>query len=185
MSGLNFLSPSPGPCFEVRNMLVLSRKGTVSLHSNPMLQYLHLTSPTTEYSTNSQVYTIYYGTRMRHPQLVTYTVTPPQSYTILFSIYFRYSHAGGKFRHNYTGSLFRKFAYMSYDVELFVDYMDFILHDSRWDSVVGIATGYGLDERGVGVRVPLGSRIFSTSSRPILGPTWPPNQWVPGALSRG
>jgi hypothetical protein len=29
------------------------------------------------------------------------------------------------------------------------------------DSVVGIATGYGLDNRGVGVRVPVGSRIFS------------------------
>jgi hypothetical protein len=28
------------------------------------------------------------------------------------------------------------------------------------DSVVGIATGYGLDDRGVGVRVPVGSRIF-------------------------
>jgi hypothetical protein len=29
------------------------------------------------------------------------------------------------------------------------------------DSVVGIATGYGLDDRRVGVRVPVGSRIFS------------------------
>jgi hypothetical protein len=27
------------------------------------------------------------------------------------------------------------------------------------DSVVGIATSYGLDDRGVGVRVPVGSRI--------------------------
>jgi hypothetical protein len=30
------------------------------------------------------------------------------------------------------------------------------------DSVVGITTGYGLDDRGVGVRVPVGARIFST-----------------------
>jgi hypothetical protein len=29
------------------------------------------------------------------------------------------------------------------------------------DSVVSIATGYGLDDRGVGVRVPVESRIFS------------------------
>jgi hypothetical protein len=36
------------------------------------------------------------------------------------------------------------------------------------DSVVGIATSYGLDDRWVGVRVPVGSRIFSTSSRPAL-----------------
>jgi hypothetical protein len=34
------------------------------------------------------------------------------------------------------------------------------------DSVVGIATGYGLDDRGVGVRVPVGSRIFSSPRRP-------------------
>jgi hypothetical protein len=40
------------------------------------------------------------------------------------------------------------------------------------DSVVGIATGYGLDDRGVGVRVPVGVKdfLFSTSSRPALGP---------------
>jgi hypothetical protein len=39
------------------------------------------------------------------------------------------------------------------------------------DSVVGIATSYGLD-RGVGVRVPVGSRIFSSSRRPdrLWGP---------------
>jgi hypothetical protein len=40
------------------------------------------------------------------------------------------------------------------------------------DSVVGIATGNGLDDRGVGVRVPVGSRIFSSPRRPdrLLGP---------------
>jgi hypothetical protein len=41
-------------------------------------------------------------------------------------------------------------------------------------NVVGIATGYGLNDRGVGVRVAVGSRIFSASSRPVLGPTQPP-----------
>jgi hypothetical protein len=42
------------------------------------------------------------------------------------------------------------------------------LHAKResWDSVVGVATGYGLDDRGVGVRVPVGSRIFSSPRRP-------------------
>jgi hypothetical protein len=34
------------------------------------------------------------------------------------------------------------------------------------DSVVGIATGYGLDDQGVGVRVPVGSRTFSSPRRP-------------------
>jgi hypothetical protein len=34
------------------------------------------------------------------------------------------------------------------------------------DSSVGIATDYGLDGRTVGVRVPVGSRIFSSPRRP-------------------
>jgi hypothetical protein len=54
-----------------------------------------------------------------------------------------------------------------------------------WDSVVGIATGYELDDGGVGVRALIGSRMFSTSSRPALGPTQPPIQWVPGVKRPG
>jgi hypothetical protein len=54
------------------------------------------------------------------------------------------------------------------------------------DSAVGTAIGYGLDGLRVGVRVPVESRIFlSTSSRIVLGQTQPPIQWVPGALSPG
>jgi hypothetical protein len=34
------------------------------------------------------------------------------------------------------------------------------------DSAVGIATGYGLDDWEVGVRVPIGSRIFTSPFRP-------------------
>jgi hypothetical protein len=41
----------------------------------------------------------------------------------------------------------------------------FLILRSR-DSVVGIATGYVLDGWGVGIRVPVGSRIFSFPSRP-------------------
>jgi hypothetical protein len=48
------------------------------------------------------------------------------------------------------------------------------------DSVVGTATDYGLDDQGSEFRVLVGSRIFSTSSRPTLGSTQPPSQWVPG-----
>jgi hypothetical protein len=45
--------------------------------------------------------------------------------------------------------------------------------------------GYGLDDRRIGVRFTAGSRdfLFSTAFRPALGPTQPPSQWVPGALS--
>jgi hypothetical protein len=40
------------------------------------------------------------------------------------------------------------------------------------DSSVGIATGYGLDDRAVGVRVPVGSRIFFSPCPPdwLWGP---------------
>jgi hypothetical protein len=56
----------------------------------------------------------------------------------------------------------------------------YIFHNWSRDSVVGIATDYGLDDGGVGVRVPVGSRIFFfiTSCRPALGPTQLPIQWV-------
>jgi hypothetical protein len=47
------------------------------------------------------------------------------------------------------------------------------------DSSVGIATGYGLDDRGVGVRVPVGSRMFFSSRRPDR--FWSP----PNLLSNG
>jgi hypothetical protein len=53
------------------------------------------------------------------------------------------------------------------------------------DNSVRIVTGYGLDDRGVGVRVPEGSRVFSTSSSPALVSTQPPIQWVPGVPSPG
>jgi hypothetical protein len=35
-----------------------------------------------------------------------------------------------------------------------------IYHAKSWNSTVGIATGYGLDNQGVGVRVLLGARIL-------------------------
>ena len=45
------------------------------------------------------------------------------------------------------------------------------------DSSVGIATRYGLDGPGIESRW---GRDFPHRSRPALGPTQPPVQWVPG-----
>jgi hypothetical protein len=59
--------------------------------------------------------------------------------------------------------------------------------DRSQDGSVGIATGYGLDDRGVGVPSPdrVKKFLFYTLSRPTLGPTQPPIEWVLRALSPG
>jgi hypothetical protein len=64
--------------------------------------------------------------------------------------------------------------------------MVFMFIKSRHSSV-GIALGYGLDDRGSRVQFPAGAGNFllTTESRPALRPTQPPIQGVPGALSLG
>jgi hypothetical protein len=65
--------------------------------------------------------------------------------------------------------------------------MDGSMHLRSRDSSVGIATGYGLDDRGVRSSSPgrVRNLLFYTSSRPALASTQPPIQWVPRALSPG
>jgi hypothetical protein len=45
--------------------------------------------------------------------------------------------------------------------------------------------GYRLDDWGFESQQGLGILLFTTMSRPALGPIQPPIQWVPGALSLG
>jgi hypothetical protein len=50
------------------------------------------------------------------------------------------------------------------------------------DIPVGIVTSYELDDPG---SIPGMAGIFSTTSRPPLGPTQPRTQWIPQAISPG
>jgi hypothetical protein len=43
--------------------------------------------------------------------------------------------------------------------------------------------GCGLDDQGFESWQGLEIFLFTTLSRPVLGPTQPPNQWIPGVLS--
>jgi hypothetical protein len=57
---------------------------------------------------------------------------------------------------------------------------------SAWskDSSVGMAIGYGLDGPG-SISDSVRFLLFSTASKPTLGPTQPPIQWVIEALFPG
>jgi hypothetical protein len=54
-------------------------------------------------------------------------------------------------------------------------------------SAVGIATGYGLEDKEVRVRVPVGTKTFISPCPPyrLWGSPGPPIHWLRGALSPG
>jgi hypothetical protein len=56
---------------------------------------------------------------------------------------------------------------------------------NEYDLKLHTALGYGLDDRGLESRHGVGIFLFTTASRSAVGPTQPPIQWAPGALSPG
>jgi hypothetical protein len=59
-----------------------------------------------------------------------------------------------------------------------------MLHKSH-DSSAGIVLGNRLDDQGFKSWQGLGIFLITTISITVMGPTQPPIQWVPGALSLG
>jgi hypothetical protein len=62
-----------------------------------------------------------------------------------------------------VSSLLVRSKYCTFSLECFIPSNVFLFIR---DSSVGIATGYGLDDRGGGIRVPVGTRILSFPRRP-------------------
>jgi hypothetical protein len=59
-----------------------------------------------------------------------------------------------------------------------VIFTDYQKHNGSRDSLVGTATGYRLDDREVGIGVPIGSRIFTSPGRPDR--LWVPTSYLTG-----
>jgi hypothetical protein len=74
------------------------------------------------------------------------------------------------------------FKYLTFKIEnnyIRAYYYIILFYNRSRDSVVGIATGYELDDRGIGVLDPIGSKIFSS-------PRCPDRLWgSPNLLSNG
>ena len=83
---------------------------------------------------------------------------------------------------SWVGAVFPQHVMKSADLPMLIDHLlmsfPFLCSCCR-DSSVSTATRYGLDGPGIKSRW---GRYFLHLSRPVLGPTQPPTQWLPGNL---
>jgi hypothetical protein len=77
------------------------------------------------------------------------------------------------------------------DIPHYFQHCEYIFSSCKYfgkpGSSVSTVSGYGIDDRAIEVRSRQRQRIFPLTpvSRPALGPTQTPEQWVPGVLSPG
>jgi hypothetical protein len=83
--------------------------------------------------------------------------------------------------------IYQFWVFLNFLILFCVFYVQTVHVNTGRDSSVGIALGYGMDDWGCKVRLPVGAGnfLFTTASRTALGPTQPPIQWVQWALSLG
>jgi hypothetical protein len=74
-----------------------------------------------------------------------------------------------------------------YQETCFPKYIFYLVPIRSRGSSVSIVSGYGLDDRAIGVQSSVEAKIFPVASvsRPALGPTQPPVQWGSGSFPRG
>jgi hypothetical protein len=104
----------------------------------------------------------------------------------VFTVFIHHTYSGSRFLFGLVSfSLWKhksefRISYIMYYLLMLLFLCHFVGRRNKAD---GIATNYGLDGRGAGVRVPVGEDCFFSPRH--LDHLWGPLQWLPGPLSPG